>query len=187
MTLNYLQKISCDASLKGLGAVLGQKHKDIWYPVGYPSRSLTSAEKNYCQLEKEIFSIVFACQKFHDFIYGKRFYVFNDHLPLQSIFKRYILNALLRLQWSLLRLQRYDFEKHYIQGKLLAVADTLSRAFLNNSTPEIEDTEIKRWVHAIESNYLISDYRLQQFQHEKNPDESLQTLSVFLQNGWPKT
>ena len=68
-------KISCDASLKGLGAVLEQKHNDIWYPVGYTSRSLISAEKNYCQLEKEILSIVFACQKFHDFIHGKRFCV----------------------------------------------------------------------------------------------------------------
>ena len=79
-------KISCDASLKGLGAVLEQRHNDTWYPVGYASRSLTSAERNYCQLEKEILSVVFACQKFHDFTYGKRFYVFNDHLYHYSLF-----------------------------------------------------------------------------------------------------
>ena len=72
---------------------------------------------------------------------------------------------------------------YYIQGKLLTVADTLSRASLNHSTPEIEDTEIKCYVHAIESNYLISDYRLQHFQHERKADESLQTLLVFIQNG----
>ena len=84
-------KISCDASLKGLGAILEQKHNDSWYPVGYASRSLTSAERNYCQLEKEILSIAFTYHEFHDFIYGKKFSVFNDHLPLQSIFKRSIL------------------------------------------------------------------------------------------------
>ena len=156
-----LTKISCDASLKGLGAVLEQKHNDIWYPVGYVSRSLTSAEWNYCQLEKEILSTVFACHKFHNFICGKRFYVFYDHLPLQSIFRRSIIRAPPRIQRFLLRLQRYDFEMHYIQGKLLTVADTLSRASLNYSTPEIEDTETKCYVHAIESNYLIRDYRLQ--------------------------
>ena len=86
-------KISCDASLKGLGAILEQKHNDSWYPVGYASRSLTSAERNYCQLEKEILSIAFTYHEFHDFIYGEKFSVFNDHLPVQSIFKRSILKA----------------------------------------------------------------------------------------------
>ena len=50
---------------------------------------------------------------------------------------------------------------HYIQGKLLTVADTLSRASLKESKPEIEESEITSHVHSIESNYLISDYRLQ--------------------------
>ena len=75
---------------------------------------------------------------------------------------------------------------HYIQGKLFTVADTLSRLSLNDNTSEIENTEIKCYVHAIESNYLISDYRLQQFQHETKIDVSLQILLVFIQNGWPK-
>ena len=46
---------------------------------------------------------------------------------------------------------------HYIQGKLLTVVDTLSRAYLNNNTPEIENTEIKCYAHTSESIYLISD------------------------------
>ena len=36
-----LMQVSCDASMKGLGAVLEQKHHDIWHPVSYASRSLT--------------------------------------------------------------------------------------------------------------------------------------------------
>ena len=95
-------KISCDASLKGLGAILEQKHNDSWYQVGYTSRSLNSAERNYCQLEKEILSIAFTYHTFHDFIYGKKISVFNDHLPLQSIFKRSILKAPQRIQRFLL-------------------------------------------------------------------------------------
>ena len=39
--------------MKRLGAVLEQKHHEIWHPVSYASRSLISAEGNYCQLEKE--------------------------------------------------------------------------------------------------------------------------------------
>ena len=74
------------------------------------------------------------------------------------------------MQMFLLWLKRYDFEIHNIKGKLLTVADTLSRASQNNSTPEIKDTESRCYVHAIESNYLISDYRLPQFQHETKTD-----------------
>ena len=43
-------KVSCDVFMKGPGAVLEQKHHDIWYAVSYASRSLTSAEENYSQL-----------------------------------------------------------------------------------------------------------------------------------------
>ena len=47
-------KISYDASLNGLKTVLEQKHDDSWYPVGYGTRYLTSAEMHCHQLEKEI-------------------------------------------------------------------------------------------------------------------------------------
>ena len=68
-------KVLYDTSMKWLGAVLEQKHHSIWHPVSYANRSLTSAQENYCQLEEEILSLVFACDKFHD--------VYNDHLPLK--------------------------------------------------------------------------------------------------------
>ena len=61
-------KVSCDASQAGLGAVLEQKIDESWYPIAFGSRSLTDAEKNYCQLEKETLSIVFACTKFHEYL-----------------------------------------------------------------------------------------------------------------------
>ena len=55
-------------------------------------------------------------------------------------------------------MRNYDPQIQYVQGTLLTIAGTLSRASLNDITPEIDDTEIKCYVYAIESNYLISDY-----------------------------
>ena len=43
-------------------------------------------------------SIVFACTKFHDYIYGKTVTVETDHKPLESIFKKPISKAPARLQ-----------------------------------------------------------------------------------------
>ena len=54
------------------------------------------------------------------------------------------------IQRVLLRLQQYDFEMHYIQGKLLTVAETLSRASLNGSFLNIKGTETKCYVRIIE-------------------------------------
>ena len=38
----------------------------------------------------------------------------------------------------------------------------------------------------LESNYLISDFRLQQFKDETKSDETLQNLLTHIQNGWFK-
>ena len=58
--------IQADASQSGLGACLLQKGK----PIAYASRSLSPSECNYAQIEKELLAIVFACNKFHLYIYG---------------------------------------------------------------------------------------------------------------------
>ena len=183
--LNLPTKTSCDASMNGLGAVLEQKHDDEWFPVAYASRSLTISEQNYCQLEKETLSIVFACDKFHEYVYGSKCHIYNDHLPLKFIFKESLIKSPPRIQRFMLRLQKYDFEMHYIQGNLLTVADTLSRAPLKDTNPEIPEEEIRLNVHSFVSNCLISESRLKQFKVETGNDDTLQSLKSFIENGWP--
>ena len=70
-------KISCDSSKCGLGAVLEQDG----HPVAYASRALTDSQQRYAQIEKELLAIVFACDKFNQFIYGKTVQVETDHKP----------------------------------------------------------------------------------------------------------
>ena len=73
--------IQADASQHGLGPCLLQKGQ----PIVYASRCLSDAECNYAQIEKELLAIVFACNKFHHYIYGFPTDVQSDHKPLEQI------------------------------------------------------------------------------------------------------
>ena len=116
--------MQCDASSYGLGGVLLQSGK----PVYYASRSLTTAEQNYSQIEKEALAIQFSTQRFHDYVYGRKIQVISDHRPLESIFKKTLLNAPKRLQRILMNLSSYDLEVVWQPGTSMLLADQLSRA-----------------------------------------------------------
>ena len=180
-------KVSSDASKSGLGATLEQKHGDNWYPVAFASRSMTSSGTNYVQIEKEILSTVFACEHFNAFLYGQRFLVENDHKPLKDIFQKPVLKSPPRIQRFLLRLQKYQFTTNYIPGKDMVVTDTLSRAYLSNtSTPEIDTSDMTRYVRFLISNLPISDDKLLQFQRETSRDPALEKLRGYTEKGWPQ-
>ena len=79
--------------------------------------------------DRKLLAIVFACDKFNQFIYGKTVQVETDHKPLVSIFKKSLNDCPMRLQRMLLRLQEYDLQVAYKKGTELYVADTLSKAY----------------------------------------------------------
>ena len=71
--------LQCDASDTGLGAALLQ----LQQPVSFASRALTQTETRYAQIEKELLAIVFACEKFDEYIFGRDVvHVETDHKPL---------------------------------------------------------------------------------------------------------
>ena len=108
--------LQCDASQHGLGAALLQNGQ----PVAYASRALTSAETRYAQIEKELLAIVFACERFEAYIYGRdETTVQTDHKPLESIFKKPLNSTPKRLQRMMLRLQKYQLTVKYHRGETL--------------------------------------------------------------------
>ena len=61
--------IACDPSPYGLGAVLSHIMPDkSERPIMFTSRTLTNAERNYSQIEKEVLAIIFAIKKFSIFM-----------------------------------------------------------------------------------------------------------------------
>ena len=72
-------KVPADTSSFGLGAVLFQKDKDDWKPMAYASRSMSETERRYAQIEKEALAVTWACEKFNDYILGRKFLIESDH------------------------------------------------------------------------------------------------------------
>ena len=118
--------IECDASLSGLGASLPQEG----HPIAFASRVRAPAKSRYVQIEKELLSVVFACQRFDTYLHGRDIvHIRTDHQSLEAIFKKYLGSASpKRLQRMLLRLQRYNLDVKYQKGSLMVMSDPLSRA-----------------------------------------------------------
>ena len=154
-------------------------------PVTFASRSLTQSEQNYAQIEKETLSVLFACEKFKDYLYGQNFVVQNNHQPLKAIFSKPLNKAPARIQRFLLRLQPYRFTFKFVPGKDILVADTLSRAFINDSSLEIPEDELNCFVHVINDHDTISKSKLSQFAAETSKDPVLKKLKDYVLNGWP--
>ncbi|GJS49679.1 putative reverse transcriptase domain-containing protein [Tanacetum coccineum] len=113
--------VYCDASHKGLGAVLMQREKVI----DYASRQLKVHEKNYTTHDLELGSVIFALKIWRHYLYRTRCTVFTDHKSLQHILDQKELN--MRQHRWLELLSDYDCDIRYHPGKANVVADTLSR------------------------------------------------------------
>ena len=91
------------------------------------SRALTDTEKRYANIEREMLAVVVACEKFHSYLFGKRFLVESDHKPREMIHLKNLTAAPPRLQRMLLRIQGYDLEIKYKPGTEMLLADPMSR------------------------------------------------------------
>ena len=116
-----------DVSKNGLGAAMFQDDK----PIAFASKSLTTAEKNYAQIEKELYATVFGCERFYQYVYGRAVTLFTDHKPLEAIMRKSLAETPPRLQRINLRLQKYEIRVIYKPGKKIPVADALSRKYIN--------------------------------------------------------
>lgn len=118
-----------DVSNDGLGAVLYQTQDNKLLVIGYGSRTLTPAERNYHlhSGKLEFLALKWAiCDKFRDYLYyAPTFTVYTDNNPLTYILSTARLNAVGH-RW-VGELADFHFDIKYRPGKMNADADMLPR------------------------------------------------------------
>ena len=176
-------RIVADASPCGLGAILVQKHDDLWRVVSYASRSLTDVERKYSQTEREALALVWACERFNMYIFGLQFELETDHKPLEHIYSRRSKPSA-RLERWVLRLQAYDFKVVYRPGKS-NIADCLSR--LNQSVQRDKGTGYD-FVRSIVEFSVPVAMTVEEVQIESAKDQELSVVRECIKTGdWSKS
>ncbi|GKC56689.1 reverse transcriptase domain-containing protein [Tanacetum coccineum] len=140
-------EIMCDTSVYAVGAVLGQMIDKHFKPIHYASKKINKAQENYITTEKELLAVVFAFEKFRQYLVLSKTIVFTDHSALRYLLTKQDAKPHL-IQWILL-LSEFDIEICDKKGAKNLVADHLSR--LEN--PNLRNNE--PW-YADYANYLAS-------------------------------
>ena len=114
--------VDTDACDKQVGAALFQEYgtgdDSSRKPIGFWSRTLASAEKNYSTTEKECLAVVWAVKTLRPYLQGKHFTVHSDHASLRWLLE--VAEPSGRLTRWRLRLGEFDCTVKYKKASLIS-------------------------------------------------------------------
>ena len=86
----------------------------------------------------------------------------------------------------MLQLQRYTLNVRYVPGKLMYVADTLSRAYITGDAGCGDPEDMEVFVHSLVENLPANIDKLEQFRRAFAKYQVMQTLKQSIRHGWPQ-
>lgn len=117
--------LTTDASGYAIGGILSQGEVGKDQPISYVSKILSSTEQKYSTYEKEAFAIVYCIHYFRPYLYGHKFTIVCDHKPL--VWMKTARDPTSRLARWRLKIEEYDYDIVYREGRSNTAADALSR------------------------------------------------------------
>ena len=123
-------RVTTDASTIGLGAVLEQKHGEVWKPVAFWSRKLIDAETRYSATDLEWLAVVEAVSRvWRHLLEDIPFTVRSDHAALARKLSKSAHEPAITPRQSrwIEKLMPFSITFEYIPGSQNVVPDALSR------------------------------------------------------------
>src|SRR4051812_48598482 len=115
----------CDASEFAVAAILGQMVDKKLNVIHCARKTLDGAQKNYATTEKEFLAVVFACDKFRQYIVDSKVIIHTDHVAIKYLMEKKDAKPRL-IRWVLL-LQEFYLQIINRKGADNPMADNLSR------------------------------------------------------------
>ena len=120
-------RLMSDTSILATGAALCQFQDNNSYIVGYNSKKLPEAAKNYSITELELFGLVINIHAFRQLLSHVYFECFCDHSAITYILTSKKKIATRRIQKLIEQLMQFNFSIYYLPGSKMHIADMLSR------------------------------------------------------------
>ena len=175
-------RVIADASPVGLGAVLVQEKNGESRAVCYASRSLSQVERRYSQTEKEALALVWACERFHLYLYGlPQFDLVTDHEALKVIYSRKSKPSA-RIERWVLRLQPYNYQVCYVPSRK-NIADALSR--LTKIPASDQSLKDDGYVRLVALHAVPAALRIKEIERVSAQDSELQAVrNCLIEGNW---
>ncbi|GFR71336.1 Pol polyprotein [Elysia marginata] len=182
--------VEADHSSYGVGGCLLQKFEDGLKSVAYCSRTLSSAEQKYAQIEKECLASVWACERFDRYLMGLDSFTLltlTDHKPLVPLINSKDLSETpIRCQRMLIRLMRYKPIAEYRPGPTMVILDALSRCPSTTDASEQKlQGDVQFHVDVITSSWPVSGEKLTEIRKKTQEDVILEAAFDYTMVGWP--
>ena len=196
---NKLVYIEVDTSKKGIGAVRLQgdsivpnmaKSDEIptnLRPISYASKTLSSTESNYSNIERELLGLLFAVRHFKHFTYGRLVHIITDHKPLVSLFRKLLVDSSPRLTRMLIQLLDYTLDVRYQPGAQMHLSNAISRLLTHDSNTGSTIKNLDVSVHAIEKLTGFNSLSVAKVHQHTMKDLVMQQLIQHINNGFPNS